>query len=370
MEISIDQIFNQYSEKEKAFSLSEFKNNDSENINNLHKLIRSLRFYIATPWKDHGEGKWGPVDSLKSYNWNLSQSHGGDLFHHSLWCGQWIQYWKNNKSYNGKKKDMKNYDCNKVIKSLKGIDYTIVLVSAYLHDIGKGGDLIFDMYSNDKYEGKGESIHPDISSEFILGKKEYKLDYNLSDNKQKKFLKNWIHKDIGKSGENKKNNSSYLSFNEIKNEKKNINPSINIYELLRNFNFSDKQIKVIALICDMHWEFGKLNIPEEHNGYGGKSKLYNKILKEKADKLQIKLTNKVKKQCIIVSCADICSARPPPNDNNDWKERCKYNPGTPPWERFGMDEKHTEYIKKVLSSSKKTNKNNKRKKRNTRKNKS
>ena len=370
-------IFELFSTKEKDMAklptLSEVivTFEDKEETRELYDLIKSLRYYISTPWSQKPSGEWGPIDSYKVYEWGQQQSHGGDLFHHSIWCGQWVEHWlKVNSSLEGEV-----YDCNALLKDIGPAGQNIVLLSAYLHDIGKGGDNIFDLYSGDKYEKQGESVHPDFSLDYILGLRKYSIadvrveKQSVEGNKEGQgenphivFLKKWLPVDAGTSGPNKTKNESYLSFKEFEEEIHEANKNIDLKNMLINLGINELDIKKLALISGMHWEFGKLNIEKGRGGYGGDPNEYLKVLNEHINKInknthgdKLVIDQNLVKQCIIVSCADICGSRPPdilhqkPDSEENWKLRCKYNTKTP-WTAFGMDVKHTEYIKSVINT--------------------
>ena len=353
----------------------------------LHYLINSLRYYIATPWNNDGA-----IQSYVEYKEEkIPQSHAGDLFQHSLWSCQWIEHWEKNKSDT----TGGDIDCNSLIQDLSKDKKFLhqAKISAYIHDIGKGGDYIYDMYDSKKCEGAGDSGHPDYSKQYIMGEKEYGIGYEKDD-----FLEKWVFP-------NNPVNKSYLSEPELKLQNK---KKINVKNILNGFGMDDETISRIAIICAMHWEFGKLNLPEKMGGFNQDYSLYIKKLEEtindinemskqgggsarlrrwwaaqkgkrgwgrpepqpepepepgpnsesepqpepEPEPISIKLDDILLKQCILVSCADICAANSPFFKGQQDDTYHKYNTGNPPWTRFGMDTNHPKYIKGALDEIK------------------
>ena len=207
----------------------------------------------------------------------------------------------------------------------------IALVSAFFHDIGKAGDCYYDMYNHDKYNKTGNLNHPLFCAKIISGQLEYILDCeNIS--------------------------------------------AINIKKILINiFNFTENDIKIISLISYMHWEFGKLNIPNESieiklekyctnfiEGFNLFFELTTQLnsLKEINDYLnQNNMINLIilLKLCILISCADISAGtnlRVLNKDNYDFDfdieiSSLKYL-SKDPWTYFEMNTKYSNYSNQLI----------------------
>lgn len=182
----------------------------------------------------------------------LCKIHAGDLYDHSQWTALQILRWF--------------LEEDKVVSDL---DLDTPLIAAFFHDIGKGGDCMstcmdetcwLDIYSKEKYEGKGEAVHPVYSGEMLLGKRLYKK----------------------------------CGISEIE---------IDINSILKE-TFPQCDMKKVALAAYMHWEFGKLNIPG--TDMKTKCKTYLDLYKHycKTCNLQYKDPYLIK-LCIAVACADI-----------------------------------------------------------------
>jgi hypothetical protein len=310
-------------------STSSSGNADSE----LTQIKEIMKTYIASPWNavtrtiiDQGEYN----DYLKDYktkyeegtdNNNLKlcqlnteddkernvykqilcQSHSGNLFEHSQWAALQILKWHNDKD-----------------QIMEGLDLKTTIIAAFFHDIGKGGDCVkscktngncwFDMYSNDKYDKKGDAVHPTYCSEMILGKIPFIVNCD-EENKKTINIKNLIEKEY---------------------------PGV--------------EIKEIALAALMHWEFGKMNIP------GGtaddKVQTYLTIFNESCKTIEIEPSEPLLKLCIAVACADITAGtnkRLLPNVGGITPSNEVFL-GKDPFVFFGMDTKYLSYRESLLKA--------------------
>jgi hypothetical protein len=247
----------------------------------------------------------------------LCQSHGGNIFEHSQWTALHIYTWF-----------IEQIDLTTGLENYKDF----LMVAAFFHDIGKGGDCYFNVYDELKYDKGGDSKHPFHSSEMIIGRKLYII--NCTEPRT----------------------------------------SINIKEIIINyFNFNDNQIKIIAFIAYMHWEFGKLNIPiatleikcaeyvtkfiEGFNLYFVEPKSesdYLKSLKEINE--YIKLNEIIDiitllRLCIIISCADIASGtnlRIKDTKIDNFKVSDLKYISKDPWVSFNMNEKYSNYLQNLI----------------------
>jgi hypothetical protein len=236
------------------------------------------------------------------YQMKICQSHEGNLFEHSQWSALQIVQWFNER--------------NDIIL---GVDKKTAVISAFFHDIGKGGDCIktcknslqhrcwLDMYSPEKYEGKGEAEHPVYSRDMILGKRMFKLDCS---------------------------------------EKCDSNCEININHVLKDA-FPDININEVALAAEMHWEFGRINIGE----YTRQKILDYLASFEKACKnCNLKSSQKLLRLCIVVACADITAGtnkRLLPSVNHMIPSNTKYL-GKDPWVAYGMVSKYLRYQADII----------------------
>jgi len=244
-------------------------------------------------------------DTIKKYKQILCQGHSGNLFEHSQWSALQILKWYIDKD-----------------PIMDELDLETTLVAAFFHDIGKGGDCNvtcnensicwFDIYSNNKYDKKGDAVHPTYCSDVILGKIPFIVDCS-------------------------KNESIYINKLIAKEY-----PTLNINE--------------IALAALMHWEFGKLNM-------GGdmeiKIKKYLDTFFESCTIININPSEKLLRLCIAVACADITAGRNirlvPSVDGI--KPADEVFLGKDPFVLFGMDKKYLSYRESLLKAF--SNKSNK-----------
>jgi hypothetical protein len=284
------------------------KSDNGTKMTIIEKLKNDMDTYIATPWEGNNplnnntyiekiKEEKGDIDintlsctNLK--NKKLCESHGGDLFQHSQWSALQIDDWFKNKN-----------------EITEGVDYNTAIVSAFFHDIGKGGDCIHDMYSSDKYGKKGDSFHPNYSGKMILGKIKYIIDCKT---KESISIKDLIS---------------------------NLYPSININE--------------VALAAFMHWEFGKLNIGNA-DILNERIDVYIQTFKKYCEECNLKPSLKLLKLCIIVSCADISAGTNERIKNEPYVSKRKYV-SSDPWSAYGMDKKYLIYRKDVLNQFNKSN---------------
>jgi len=304
-------------------------NNELHNPSQINSIKRAMKRYIASPWdaiskkitepqqyknqreaykKEFGVEK---VDkkalcqtrinsSNARYPWQqkLCQSHSGNLFEHSQWSALQIVKWSNEKD-----------------PLMDGVNIRTAIVSAFFHDIGKGGDCVqscgnscwFDMYADTKYNSKGDGIHPTYSGDMILGK------IPFIPNCQKKWFK------------------------------------LNIKDILEK-TYPDIPINEVALAAYMHWEFGKLNIPGKPESE--KVEIYLNNFKESCDKCDLTPNESLLRLCIAVACADISAGtnrRLNPAVNNIIPADEVFV-GKDPWIMYGMDVNYLNYRQIVLDA--------------------
>ena len=170
------------------------------NIHHLKKLVLDLKKYKATPWNNIEQKPYDwtsaqreqyvkececRTDYTKEECRNICQWHGGNLYEHSFWC---MLYTKQLFDH----RDVLVYGLKKYKDEL--------LVGSFFHDIGKGGDLIYDMYSNQKYDGQGDNAHPKWCGNMILGNILYKYSDGTTLNIHTLLTQVFPHVDIKKSG--------------------------------------------------------------------------------------------------------------------------------------------------------------------------
>jgi len=267
----------------------------------LKSLVDELKKYIATPWVNGSaydvkkyleEKKAKATASCSGATIDpLCQSHAGNLLEHSQWTAYQIQQWANDKS-----------------KILEGVDLNTALVAAFTHDMGKGGDCIYDMYSNDKYNKKGDRSHPENCGDLLMGTSKF---YTCNGDKK--------------------------------------GAEINVKTAIAEA-FPKVETKELALAAYMHWEFGEINRAKTPAEVDTNVTAYVKKFKDACTKVGLTASKKLLKLCMAVSCADIAGST---------NVRISRMEGVLPpvyfakdgWVMFGMDGKHQAYIDKVLAAS-------------------
>lgn len=195
------------------------------------------------------------------------QSHGGDLFAHSQWTALQIISWFNAN--------------NPVVEQL---DFNTAILCAFFHDIGKGYDCKYDMYSKDKYEGKGDAMHPKYCGDVILGYIKFKLCEN-----------------------NDPTLCSEVNFKDLFNEY--------FKDVTMNNSSKPVDINIVAITAYMHWELGKINFISKTNDVADlTSKLteyyceFYRVCNKKDLGIKNYFNNNNLLYCIAVSLADITAS--------------------------------------------------------------
>ena len=177
---------------------------------------------------------------------NMCQFHGGDLFAHSQWTALQVLRWNQENLIYILVNLYNNYNESKVVdQHNKLLDINLLAIAGFFHDIGKGGDCFYNIYSSKKYNGKGSNTHPKWCGDIILGIKKYKIC-----------------------------NGDKISI-------------FNIKKLLeKHFEFSKYEIFLIAISSYMHWELGRLNL--HLSRFLDKSNNSNSVINNEIDKYLIK----------------------------------------------------------------------------------
>jgi hypothetical protein len=137
------------------------------------------------------------LNLLKKYEVTQSKHHEGNLYEHSVWTYKTVNKWWDEQSPWVKGIDEKKY------KKLS-------IIAALLHDIGKAGDLF--------YFYKEKKTHPKTGFDMILQKRPF-----------------WYVDDNNKYG------------------------SFDLDDMFKTeLGLNDQDIKILAIIVGMHWEFGNL----------------------------------------------------------------------------------------------------------------
>jgi hypothetical protein len=305
--------------------------------NSINKLKRAMALYIASPWNGVDKRIMSPneYDNLHKVNYGyecsdknkgddlykkLCQSHGGNLFEHSQWSAIQIIKWFLDKT-----------------DIMDDVNLNSAIIAAFFHDIGKGGDCIhtctkcestnskecelktntsncwLDMYSKNKYEEKGDEYHNIESGDVILGKKNFKITCL------------------------------------VKKE----NEEISIQKLI-NDEYAHLKVnyKEIALAAYMHWEFGKLNIPNlQYNA----TEYIKTFLKFCAHCMVIP-NEQLLKMCIAVSCADIAAGTNVRIKDSTYGIKVAEQNflSKDPWTDFGMDQNYKSHRNNVIEEFQKT----------------
>jgi len=295
-------------------------------LNGRTKLSDMMKKYKSTPWCECSAGKWKTCSKCKPPKFTIKeqgyQNHGGDLFEHSQWCALYLKMWGSKKM---KDRELLHKLIQDIIKT-KSLDkicnsdkrLLLLEICGFFHDIGKGGDKIYDIYRKNKYgKNREDDYHPVVCGDIILkpGKK--------YDSELKKVLK----------------------------------------KILSEFKDPVLTRKILALCAFTHWELGKLNMPVDKGGITAKQ--YIKLVCDKIKKLKIKGIDKVIliKLCMVCSCADIAAAynnelipeKRGVLNNIDIAGMTHLSQGGA-WVNFNMNKNHKKIIKKILKETNKRKK--------------
>ena len=199
----------------------------------------------------------------------LCQGHGGNLFEHSQWAALQIVVWLK-KGEPMVKEYLDNFHEH---SGRRQKQFDLLLLAGFLHDVGKAGDCIFDMYSKHKYHGdeKGDAVHPQHCGEMLLGHTAF-------------------HYGCGRKAKGQMV------------QKFKIRPKIKSW--FPQHRFTRRDLNTLALAAFMHWEFGRLNIEKREWGQITNEE-YVTTFKAECARCNLAPTTELLQMCIIVSCTDI-----------------------------------------------------------------
>jgi hypothetical protein len=303
-----------------AYKNQKYQNYVKTLLNGQSELGKMMKKYVATPFCDCGnDGKWidckkcDPPIPVQKYP---VQSHGGNLFEHSQWSSLYLlQWYHSSDKYKILSQLMYKVVNSSFVQSIAGKNnIELIILSGFLHDIGKGGDRIFDMYHKQKYNGEGDTAHPKFCMDLLL--------------------------DPGKSY----NHQLSTELNQI-------------MALFKN----PKICKLVLAVCAAtHWEFGKLNKPLQYGGI--QPKKYLNIIQNKLhiikDRLDIEVITEdsfrtIVDICMLVSCSDIISSYNTELDKSLLSNlgfemaEMKHRSEGGAWTKFKMNINHINLIKQV-----------------------
>jgi hypothetical protein len=292
-----------------------------------HPLSREMRKYIATPWCQCNGAYKACTEckpSIKGRKAQGIQAHGGDLFQHSQWSALYLTMWYKEQKYKALHTLLidiiKSDFLNDILSPTEENKFEFIQLCGFMHDIGKGGDQIYDMYKKGKYgRTSTDADHPGRCKEALLEPKE----------RYAGLLKKTLD------------------------------------ELLAQYADEKKALAILALCAAVHWNFGKLNMPLERGGWTPKQYLAS----IQTEKREIETTLKIKlvdpdqiliKLCMAIGCADVAASY---NDellsaDPHLFEGIRIAPQThlssgAAWTNYKFNAKHKIYIKKVLNKTKK-----------------
>lgn len=134
--------FNIFSKDSKKHTLVSATPQNQEKIFDFQKLLENFKQYKTT-----------------------NDFHSGNLLQHSTWTAGAVLNWFEQD--------------DQWVKDIDKKDQKIAFISALLHDVGKGGDLVFTFYT--------KTDHAQTGFEYLTGQKEYLLDKNKKFDFQKMF---------------------------------------------------------------------------------------------------------------------------------------------------------------------------------------
>ena len=227
------------------------------------------------------------LNDFKKYTTTNHKSHAGNLYQHSIWdSNATADWWKENKFW------------------VDGIDEkyrTLTIYTSLLHDIGKGGDLVYEYYA--------KKDHPHRAFEYLTNQVPYLLDSQGATFDFDTFFKNY--------GEYR---------------------------------------KIMSILVGMHWDFGFM-LKELSEGKSEQETFdyyFNKMrdLAKQAHYNNGKINENLIRMSILISAADIKGADFVPSKNNIFGIKNVppiYSMKTVPYVRYNLETKGKELRDNLLS---------------------
>ena len=202
-------------------------------------IVQDMDKYIATPGFMIDD-KWVPYSDYEQFmnivkrqdavndicikHIHCCQFHGGDLFAHSQWTAMQIIQWVSEGLVYILVSLYNSYTSSNFISS-KTVDLVlntnILALAGFFHDLGKGGDCIYDVYDSRKYNKEGDAVHPTWCGDIISGKIKYKI---------------------------------------CKSNKTETETEYDVHQIFKSeLKFTSLDILIISVCAYMHWELGKIN---------------------------------------------------------------------------------------------------------------
>ncbi len=123
-----------------------------------HKIIFGVfvsLFFIANPIDVTVDSFKTLIQDLKEYKVTNKQFHAGNVYEHSMWVEQALAQFIQKKSF----------WCDGL--DISDREKEVLALAAFLHDIGKAGDL--------KFSFETKKTHPEVGADYVAGKRNYIL---------------------------------------------------------------------------------------------------------------------------------------------------------------------------------------------------
>ncbi len=185
-------------------------------------------------------------DDMKKYDTSKHDCHWGNVYQHNVWVARSIALFFDNPD--------SRPDFSQWTEGINRRYKQLLIVTGFLHDIGKAGDLIYNFTT--------KSNHPKIGCDYLMGIKSYRLS------PEKAFdIRTWVKK----------------------------------------LGISDNDIKLMAILIRMHHEFGSLfSNAENTSGYLESLQTYF----HEANFNENRITEEFLKMSILLTAADVYGLSP------------------------------------------------------------